>query len=326
VEKNGRRIKTRQGDELIMNKGNCIKNFLSFPKRINKGTGLRPVCAECLNLTDPFGTKQSKRKVFAENACIIVFCIAGKISLFATVKNQISVYSIPAGRFCVYSCPGGNCHISCASDECSKILQLLFPFETLFFLLGDSRLPPELAVTGTDGEIAGIIREITPPMNRTIGILKDALLLSAGSDLFILAKALELLWLYLSSVPFAQEARIHENDRKAIQEALLILNSNLETPPRLEELAHKVGMSASKFKNLFPKTCGMTPYGYLRKKRMEMAMYLLIQGQMNVTQVAMEVGYSSISHFAKAFFKEFDINPSQVRYSARKETQHGKRN
>jgi AraC-like DNA-binding protein len=303
-----------------MNKGNYIKNFPSLPKRISKGTVLRPVVAECINLTGPgpFGRKQSKREFFAEDICIIVFCIAGRISLFATVKNQISKYSIPAGRFGFYSCPGDNCHISCASDECSKILQLLFPFETLFSLLGDSRLPPELEGAGNDGEIAGIIREITPPMNRTIGVLKDALLWSKGSNLFILAKALELLWLYFSSVPFTQGARIDEDDRKAIQEALLILNSNLEDPPRLEELANKVGMSASKFKNLFPKTCGMPPYGYLRKKRMEKAMYLLIQGQMNVTEVAMEVGYSSISHFAKAFFKEFDVNPSQVRYSARK--------
>jgi AraC-like DNA-binding protein len=309
-----------------MNKGNCIKDFPSWPKRISKGTVLRPVCAECINLTDPFGTEQSKREIFAEDACIIVFCIAGKISLFATVKNQISKYSIPAGRFGVYSCPDGNCHISCASDQCSRILQLLFPFETLFSLLGDSRLPPELAVAGTDGEIAGIIREITPPMNRTIGALKDALLWSKGLNLFILAKALELLWLYFNSVPFTREERIDEDDRKAIQEALLILNSNLESPPRLEKLANTVGMSASKFKNLFPKTCGMPPYGYLRKKRMEKAMYLLIRGQMNVTQVAMEVGYSSISHFAKAFFKEFDINPSQVRHSTRKENQHKKRN
>jgi AraC-like DNA-binding protein len=304
-----------------MNKRDCIKNFPSFPKGISKGAVLRTVCAECITLTDPFGTKQSKRELLAEDACIIVFCISGKISLFATVKNQISEYSIPAGRFGFYSCPGGNCHISYVSDECSKILQLLFPFETLFFLLGDSRLSPELAVAGTEKKIAGIIREITPPMNRTIGVLKDALLLSTGTNLFILAKALELLWLYLSSVPFTREARIDEDDRKAIQEALLILNSNLEAPPRLEKLANTVGMSASKFKNLFPKTCGMPPYGYLRKKRMEKAMYLLIQGQMNVTQVAMEVGYSSISHFAKAFSKEFDINPSQVRYSARKETQ-----
>lgn len=309
-----------------MNTEDCIKNFPTFPKRISKEAVLRPVCAEYINLTGPFGGKRSEHELFAEDACIIVFCIAGKINLSATFKNRTSEYSIPAGRFGFYSCPRGNCHISCASDECSKILQLLFPFETLFPLLGDSRLPPELAVAGTGEEVSGIIREITPPMNRTINVLKDALLLSTGSNLFILAKAIELLWLYFDSVPFEQEARIDGNDRKAIREALLILNSNLEAPPRLEKLANKVGMSASKFKNLFPKTCGITPYGYLRKKRMEKAMYLLIQGQMNVTEVAMEVGYSSISHFAKAFFKEFDINPSQVRCTARKENQRGKRN
>lgn len=46
---------------------------------------------------------------------------------------------------------------------------------------------------------------------------------------------------------------------------------------------------------------------------MEKAMVLLRQGEMNVTEVAMDVGYSSISHFAKAFRRTFDMSPSKVR-------------
>jgi AraC-like DNA-binding protein len=45
----------------------------------------------------------------------------------------------------------------------------------------------------------------------------------------------------------------------------------------------------------------MTIPQYLRQIRMERAAELLLGGRHNVTEVAMEVGYSSLSHFSKAF-------------------------
>jgi transcriptional regulator GlxA family with amidase domain len=42
-------------------------------------------------------------------------------------------------------------------------------------------------------------------------------------------------------------------------------------------------------------------------------MSLLRQGDLNVTQVALDVGYASISHFAKTFRKTYEMYPSEVR-------------
>ncbi len=46
---------------------------------------------------------------------------------------------------------------------------------------------------------------------------------------------------------------------------------------------------------------GMTIPQYVREVRIEKAAELLLRGRHNVTEAAMEVGYSSLSHFSKAF-------------------------
>ena len=54
---------------------------------------------------------------------------------------------------------------------------------------------------------------------------------------------------------------------------------------------------------------GKTISQYLRQLRMEKAAELLRAGKLNVTQVAMEVGYASSSHFSTAFHETFGCCP-----------------
>jgi len=54
----------------------------------------------------------------------------------------------------------------------------------------------------------------------------------------------------------------------------------------------------------------MTIPQYLRKLRMERAAGLLRTGKYNVTEAAMEVGYSSLSHFSQAFCQVMGCCPA----------------
>ena len=54
---------------------------------------------------------------------------------------------------------------------------------------------------------------------------------------------------------------------------------------------------------------GITIAQYLRKLRMEKAAELLKSGGFNVTQAALEVGYSSPSHFSQAFHEAYGCCP-----------------
>jgi AraC-like DNA-binding protein len=53
----------------------------------------------------------------------------------------------------------------------------------------------------------------------------------------------------------------------------------------------------------------MTISQYLRQLRLERAAELLRAGEHNVTEVALEVGYSSLSHFSQAFHAAFGCCP-----------------
>lgn len=195
-------------------------------------------------------------------------------------------------------------------------MQLCFSHKALAVLLGDAQILPlfPLSKASTPAQVA--VQPISLPMNRIIGDIKHTFRSEDGGHLFVLAKSLELLALCCRSEFTDHRLRLGAEDRKAIQAALTILQDNLEKPPSLVQLAAEIGMSVSKLKSLFPKIYGRPPYVYLRQLRMEKAMSLLVDGSMNVTEVAMEVGYNSISYFTKAFYRQFGVYPSQARRQA----------
>jgi AraC-like DNA-binding protein len=55
---------------------------------------------------------------------------------------------------------------------------------------------------------------------------------------------------------------------------------------------------------------GMTIPQFLRRARMERAAELLASGTCNVTEAALEVGYSSMSHFSQAFCETIGCCPN----------------
>jgi AraC-like DNA-binding protein len=105
---------------------------------------------------------------------------------------------------------------------------------------------------------------------------------------------------------------VKKNDLESMQHVEQILSSRLEGFPSLESLAHEVFMSTSKLKNLFKQVYGHTLYDYYNKSRLQRAKDLLITGQCSIKQAGSEIGFSNLSHFAKAFKKEFGILPRDL--------------
>jgi AraC family transcriptional regulator len=89
--------------------------------------------------------------------------------------------------------------------------------------------------------------------------------------------------------------------RERVDKVIAILRQDLAAPPELEEIGRRVGCSPYHLSRTFSREMQMTIPQYLRKLRMERAAELLQSGKYNVTEAAMEVGYSSLSHFSQAF-------------------------
>lgn len=83
-------------------------------------------------------------------------------------------------------------------------------------------------------------------------------------------------------------------------------------PPGIPKLARMAAMSPSKLKTTFREIYGLPIYQYYQKHRMNKAKAMLLSQKYNVKEVGMEVGYSNLSNFAKAFKKSFDQLPSDI--------------
>ena len=129
------------------------------------------------------------------------------------------------------------------------------------------------------------------------------------------AKILEL----LSLLVFAPETRKPNGEmfcdrqkrlgRERVEQACAVLARDLENPPTLEMLAAEVGCGAFHLSRMFSQQVGQTVPQYLRQLRLERAAQLLREGRCNVTEAAMAVGYSSLSHFSKAFWEAYGCCP-----------------
>lgn len=87
-------------------------------------------------------------------------------------------------------------------------------------------------------------------------------------------------------------------------------------PLNVEALANEVGMSAGHLSRQFRLAYGESPYSYLMTRRIERAMALLRQGQLNVTEVCFEVGCSSLGTFSTRFTELVGMPPSVYRREA----------
>lgn len=97
--------------------------------------------------------------------------------------------------------------------------------------------------------------------------------------------------------------------RDRCEGVIALLRADLSNPPTLEELGRKVGCSHFYLSRTFSKEMEITIAQYLRKLRMERAAELLRTGKFNVTQAALEVGYSSLGHFSQAFHEAYGCCP-----------------
>lgn len=97
----------------------------------------------------------------------------------------------------------------------------------------------------------------------------------------------------------------------AVLAAASILRQDLETPPRLLELARRVGLSHPRLNRGFRQCFGTTAFGYLRILRLEEARQLLEEGKTNVTDAAYSVGYQSLPSFSRAFSDRFGLCPRE---------------
>ncbi|HTI99370.1 MAG TPA: AraC family transcriptional regulator [Dongiaceae bacterium] len=160
--------------------------------------------------------------------------------------------------------------------------------------------------------VSGTTVRLTAHQLQTIATLRQPPVYAAAQPLWYQCKALELAVTFLFQPPPETEMFCTRQQRLAqerVEQVIFLLKQNLAAPPTLEELGRKIGCSHFYLSRIFSAQTGQTITQYLRRLRMEHAAELLRAGELNVTEVALEVGYSSPSHFSAAFHETYGCCP-----------------
>lgn len=98
-----------------------------------------------------------------------------------------------------------------------------------------------------------------------------------------------------------------------IESAKTILAARIGEHLSLDEIAGAVQISPFHFSRMFRKHTGLPLHRYLMRLRLRTSLEMLAEGVNDLTALALDLGFSSHSHFSDAFRREFGLAPSKVR-------------
>lgn len=98
-----------------------------------------------------------------------------------------------------------------------------------------------------------------------------------------------------------------------IYRSIVHLGTHLKEPMQLQDLADIAGYSLSHYKQKFKKEVGITPSEYVMLQKLEYAKRALAQTDESITQIALDLGFSSSNYFCSVFRKFMDCTPKEYR-------------
>ena len=84
-------------------------------------------------------------------------------------------------------------------------------------------------------------------------------------------------------------------------------------PLDVARLAAIACVSEAHFIRTFRATFGETPHRYLQRRRVERAMFLLVQTRSDITDICLEVGFGSLGTFSRTFRDIVGESPTSFR-------------
>ena len=216
-------------------------------------------------------------------------------------------------------------HLSCKSDQfillpshSSVHLYIESPTKALFLELKDDLISNMAENAATDSDISFAAmrknRFLLGRINDNIGeCLSKLMSIPLSSDknksLLFDLYAQELIC-YLLQIKGSQQI-MNLGHEKPVYKAIRYINENITEPISISKLATTLNMSDTNFCNTFKRVTGVSPKEYITDLKMNQAEEML--KNKNVTEVAYDLGYESISHFIALFKKKYGITPKQFK-------------
>ena len=144
---------------------------------------------------------------------------------------------------------------------------------------------------------------------------------SFSSDIIVSQLSLLILYLLRESVQptgsKVKNANVVQNENEIIRQAQQYVASHIREKLSVPMVAAQVGVSPSYLTVLFHKNLQLSPGEYIRRIKLQESKQMIRENNLNFTQIAAALQYSTVHHFSRQFKEKFGITPTEYAKSVR---------
>jgi AraC family transcriptional regulator len=214
----------------------------------------------------------------------------------------------------LWFCPGGILEEDIEISEWHEVLHIYLPerrFAQLAETCGGAAMGPE-----NIPYLGGFYNEAL----RRIGthLLDQLQSPGAAASLLVDTLSLDLAACVVGTYSGAHSHRFEIDgdqrlDNKRMRRVLDYMTAHIGDEIGLDDLAEAACFSAFHFSRVFRNTCGVPPFRYLSRLRLERAKTLLTLGTMPIAEIALACCFASQSNFTRAFRRATGLTPQVYR-------------
>jgi AraC-like DNA-binding protein len=170
-----------------------------------------------------------------------------------------------------------------------------------------------LGTQGLDAAVAGVVRDaVAENLIRALAAAaRDDISLGAIVSALVV-RALALCRIH-ATTPFADRKTLMPKWR--LKRVVDHIDAHLDRRVTLADMAEVAGLTRMHFAAQFRRTTGMSPHGYLLRRRVERAQELMRDPSRPLVQIALSVGFGTQPHFTTVFKRLVGQTPYRWRLS-----------
>lgn len=154
------------------------------------------------------------------------------------------------------------------------------------------------------------------------GMLQEQELLDPLSEDLILSQMNLLLLLLLREAAAPKAGKLQTGtsaraENEIIRRAQQYITGHIRDRLSVPTVARQVDVSPSYLTALFHKNLQISPGEYIRRIKLQESKQMIREGNLNFTQIAAQLQYSTVHHFSRQFKEKFGITPTEYAKSVR---------
>lgn len=102
-------------------------------------------------------------------------------------------------------------------------------------------------------------------------------------------------------------------EKNPVEKAKIYITQNIEKKLTREEISEHVAYNPDYFNRIFKEETGLSIIEYILNEKIEVAKELLAKTDIQISDIALRIGYNNFSYFSKLFKKHTGVSPSVYR-------------